>query len=719
MLHHAKEEDKRQNKLRVLVLGNANPPKRGSLEDRYECTEGWLSLPPEILLLICQYLDLRSLLVTFPLVCKYFYDISTQSTLLRERVWNRFLSHVDVPPENFVRHFRGWRHMIVSFLRRRKRCKFCDKPFNEFFYSRARVPCTVQDKQSGSSYKFHITIGQYVNDHPFRLDCSRPSESFRRLRNYLQNVIGIPHQIHANTKFFGGGNIRFDDDDTQVTLYDEWSITEYLRVLYFVENFAEIINMLISRFKINTNEGEATSQWKKRNLSEYKMIDYMQRTALRELCDQIHQEEETAMCLSSMRQVELVRNLSHPNVLKLIEAIQTPSHYHLVAEFVQSNRDVKPANIVVGNERDILTKRPEMTIDHSAVTVGETLSLCFRHETTVRALCHGDSKRRSKVVTPFHMNGIPAPVLVFERPHHPSVEIAFRASKSEEILPSPITATSNIPQIPSGKINMVQEITLDNFKALFPDVNQVKAAVTQANVEAILDDPTHFNINTIKKANVLGQLQEEGWFSAQIAPTVSNKQRQIDELREALNRVIEVREPTKLLHCEQINLRENSSIPLDRPVLRSRRGFGSGWDGNRGLLLCFERDLIFTIKLIEAIQTPCHHHLVAEFVQGVTLERYIEERGSTMRQNEVKCLFNQLAEGLAYCHKRGVSHRDVKPLTGEPPFSDVDVIMKGKVDLSEVVTMEARDILSKLLSVDRRGRMTLTEYLKTQWSQGG
>ena len=62
---------------------------------------------------------------------------------------------------------------------------------------------------------------------------------------------------------------------------------------------------------------------------------------------------------------------------------------------------------------------------------------------------------------------------------------------------------------------MAQEITLNNFKALFPDVNQVKAALTRVNVEAILDDPTRFTTDAVKKAIVLGQLQSEGWFTAQ------------------------------------------------------------------------------------------------------------------------------------------------------------------------------------------------------------
>ncbi|PRP72922.1 hypothetical protein PROFUN_17111 [Planoprotostelium fungivorum] len=68
---------------------------------------------------------------------------------------------------------------------------------------------------------------------------------------------------------------------------------------------------------------------------------------------------------------------------------------------------------------------------------------------------------------------------------------------------------------------MAQEITLDNFKALFTDVDKVKAALTRANVEAILDDPTQFNMNTVKKAKILGQLQKEGWFPAQTTPAVS------------------------------------------------------------------------------------------------------------------------------------------------------------------------------------------------------
>ncbi|PRP86937.1 sperm motility kinase 2B [Planoprotostelium fungivorum] len=187
------------------------------------------------------------------------------------------------------------------------------------------------------------------------------------------------------------------------------------------------------------------------------------------------------------------------------------------------------------------------------------------------------------------------------------------------------------------------------------------------------------------------------------------------------------------------------------------------------------------VKMLEAIETPTHYHLITEYVKGVTLDRYIEERGGKLYQGEARALFNQLAEGLAHCHQRGISHRDVKTtnimvgsggrvclidfglsnyssfcrtfcgtllnnspemlsgqeydgptsdswsagvvlfqlLTGRVPFCNAGQILASKLEFTEdEVTEMTQDILSRLMSPDRRHRMTMDEYLRSGWATG-
>jgi len=57
--------------------------------------------------------------------------------------------------------------------------------------------------------------------------------------------------------------------------------------------------------------------------------------------------------------------------------------------------------------------------------------------------------------------------------------------------------------------------------------------------------------------------------------------------------------------------------------------------------------------------TQGHNYFAMEYVQGIPLDRYVQEHKLSLR--EILKLFTQVCAAVAYAHQRGVMHRDLKP----------------------------------------------------------
>jgi len=67
------------------------------------------------------------------------------------------------------------------------------------------------------------------------------------------------------------------------------------------------------------------------------------------------------------------------------------------------------------------------------------------------------------------------------------------------------------------------------------------------------------------------------------------------------------------------------------------------------------------VKLYETIDSIKQLYLVMEFIKGKSLYSYLKSKdGRRLSENEARRIFKQVLEGIQYCHKRNVSHRDIK-----------------------------------------------------------
>jgi serine/threonine protein kinase/putative intracellular protease/amidase len=77
------------------------------------------------------------------------------------------------------------------------------------------------------------------------------------------------------------------------------------------------------------------------------------------------------------------------------------------------------------------------------------------------------------------------------------------------------------------------------------------------------------------------------------------------------------------------------------------------------------------------------HFLVMEFVEGISLDRYVRERGP-LSVNRACWFIRQAALGLQYAHEKGMVHRDIKP-------QNLMVTRKGQVKILDFGLALLRD----------------------------
>lgn len=66
------------------------------------------------------------------------------------------------------------------------------------------------------------------------------------------------------------------------------------------------------------------------------------------------------------------------------------------------------------------------------------------------------------------------------------------------------------------------------------------------------------------------------------------------------------------------------------------------------------------VSLHDYIETRSRVLLVMEYVEGITLDKYIEKQGAISEEQTIKA-FTKILEAFQYAHLQGVVHRDIKP----------------------------------------------------------
>ena len=67
------------------------------------------------------------------------------------------------------------------------------------------------------------------------------------------------------------------------------------------------------------------------------------------------------------------------------------------------------------------------------------------------------------------------------------------------------------------------------------------------------------------------------------------------------------------------------------------------------------------MKLYEVIDTPSNLYLVLEYINGINLLEILKnEKYHYIKEQRAKKLFLQVVNGISYCHKKNIFHRDIK-----------------------------------------------------------
>ncbi|XP_028968528.1 cyclin-dependent kinase 16 [Galendromus occidentalis] len=96
------------------------------------------------------------------------------------------------------------------------------------------------------------------------------------------------------------------------------------------------------------------------------------------------------------------------------------------------------------------------------------------------------------------------------------------------------------------------------------------------------------------------------------------------------------------------------------------------------------------VTLHDVVHTEKSLTLVFEYLEK-DLKQYMEDHGNYMTTNNIKIFLFQLLRGLAYCHKRQILHRDLKP-------QNLLINEKGELKLADFGLARAKSVPIKTFS---------------------
>lgn len=106
----------------------------------------------------------------------------------------------------------------------------------------------------------------------------------------------------------------------------------------------------------------------------------------------------------------------------------------------------------------------------------------------------------------------------------------------------------------------------------------------------------------------------------------------------------------------------------------------------------------YTVRLIGAGFDERRPYMVLEFIDGITLDDLLEEKG-LLQTDTIRRVFGQVLEALTEAHERGIVHRDMKPanimLTGTGDRITAKVLDFGLAGIVEDYTGEAHQKVSR------------------------
>ena len=150
----------------------------------------------------------------------------------------------------------------------------------------------------------------------------------------------------------------------------------------------------------------------------------------------------------------------------------------------------------------------------------------------------------------------------------------------------------------------------------------------------------------------------------------------------------------RVYRASQENLGREVAVKVLPPWYAADRNFVDRFNLEAKMVAGLSHPNIVTIH--DFNEQDGHLYIVMQLVDGGTLKQLIEampeRRGSvkSMDLEEVNAIFKQLADALAYAHRKGIIHRDVKPVNvlldqgNRPILSDFGIakVMEGTKELT-------------------------------------